>query len=223
MKVAIFGAGRLGSLLASRIPGTYRKVIIARRKQNAAALADEVGGIASDQYSAVRGCKVVLLAVPGPAVATVLQELAPHLDKNALVVNMATDLDTGEIAAQFLHLRIAAAKLIGHAREMGHGSPGIVMIDRVGPEEEELLTDLLGSLGPVVRDQEHKVRSANTAVAEEMVMAEQRLRARLQELGLEDELIRIAIRTTAPGILRSLSSGDAGPFVKEIARRISGN
>lgn len=220
MKVAILGAGRLGSLLASRIPGSYRKVIIGRRKQKAVALADEVGGIASDSVSAVRGCKVVLLAVPGPAIPAILPELAPHLDPGALLVNMATDLDTAELAEQFPRLRIVAAKVIGHAREMAHGAPGIIMLDRVSAEEEELLADMLGHLGRVVRDDEAKVRLANTAVAEEMVKAEQSLRARLQELGLDDELIRIAIKTTAPGVLRSLSDGDAGPFVQEIIRRV---
>lgn len=222
MKVAILGAGRLGSLLASRIPGSYRRVIIARRKQKAAALADEVGGIASDQLSAVRGCKVVLLAVPGPALPAILPELAPHLDPGAILVNMATDVATRDLADRFPRLRIVAAKVIGHAREMAHGLPGIVIMDGVTAAEEELLTDMLGNLGPVVRDREEKVRQANTAVAEEMVRAEQSLRARLQELGLEEDLIRIAIKTTAPGVLRSLSDGDAGPFVQEIIRRLRG-
>lgn len=222
MKVAILGAGRLGSLLASRIPGSYRRVIIGRRKQRAAALADEVGGIASDQLSAVRGCNVVLLAVPGPAIPVILPELVPHLEPNALVVNMATDLDTNEIAEQFPRIRCVAAKLIGHAREMAHGAPGIVMLDGVTAAEEELLADMLGNLGPVIKDREEKVRQANTAVAEEMVKAERSLRARLLELGLEEDLIRIAIKTTGPGVLRSLSDNDAGPFVQEIIRRVRG-
>lgn len=223
MKVAILGAGRMGSLLASRLPGSVRKVIISRRRQKAVALADEVGGIASDQLSAVRGCKVVLLAIPGPAIPGVVADLAPHVEPDALLVNMATDLDTEELAAQFPRLRFVAAKVIGHAREMAHGAPGIVVLDRVDPqEEEELLASLLGGLGPVVRDKEEKVLLANTAVAEEMVKAEAALRRRLEELGLEPELIRIAIKTTAPGVLRSLSDDDAGPFVQDVIRRLRG-
>ncbi|BDG60888.1 pyrroline-5-carboxylate reductase family protein [Caldinitratiruptor microaerophilus] len=222
MKVAIVGAGRMGSLLAARLPGSFRKVIIARRRARAVQLADEVGGVASDQLSAVRGCHVVLLAIPGPEIPNVLSDLAPHLDRDAIVVNMATDVPTEELAESFPDLRIVAAKVIGHAREMAHGSPGIVVLDRVNPEEEELLASILGGLGPVIRDSEEKVRLANTAVAEEMVKAELSLRRRLEELGLEPELIRVAIKTTAPGVMRSLSDGDAGPFVQDVIRRLRG-
>lgn len=222
VKVAIIGAGRMGSLLASRVPGSFRKVIISRRRQKAQALADEVGGIASDQLSAVRGCGVVLLALPGPSVGPLLADLQPHLDERALVVNMATDTDTEELAAACPNIQLAAAKVIGHAREMAHGSPGIVVLDRVNAEQEELLASILGGLGPVIQDDESKVRAANTAVAEEMVRAEQALRQRLEEVGLDSDLIRIAIKTTAPGIIRSLGDNDAGPFVQEVIRRVRG-
>ncbi|MFO7171449.1 MAG: NAD(P)-binding domain-containing protein [Bacillota bacterium] len=222
MKVAIIGAGRMGSLLANRLPGNVRKVIISRRRASAVELADEVGGIAADTLSAVRGCAVVFLAVPGPVLPNLLPDLAPHLEPEALVVNMATEVDTGDLAAQFPDLRLVAAKVIGHAREMVQGSPGIVVLDRVTPREEEVLANLLGGLGPVIRDREAKVMLANTAVAEEMVRAEQNLRRRLEDLGLEPDLIRIAIRTTAPGVLRSLSAGDAGPFVQDVIRRLRG-
>ena len=47
-KIAIIGAGPLASILAHRIPTTARKVIIGRPKAAAVALADEVGGIASE-------------------------------------------------------------------------------------------------------------------------------------------------------------------------------
>lgn len=222
MKVAIVGAGRMGTLVASRVPGSYRKVIISRRRQSAVALADEVGGIASDQLSAVRGCPVVLLVVPGSAVVPLVQDLQPHLDDNALLVNMATDVGTADLAETFPDLQFAAAKIIGHAREMAHGSPGVILLDRVNPEQEELLASILGGIGPVIRDDENKVRQANTAVAEEMVRAEIALRRRLEQLGLDPELIRVAVKTTGPGILRSLGDGDAGPFVQEVIRRVRG-
>lgn len=222
MKVAILGAGRLGSLLASRLPGHVRKVIISRRRQRAMALADEVGGIATDQISAVRGAAVVFLAVPESAISQVVPDLQPHLDRETVVVNMATDANTGELSEAYPQLRLVAAKVIGHAREMSLGSPGIVILDLVNDREEEILSNLLGGLGPVVRDDEEKVRQANTAVVEEVVRAAAALRQRLEALGLDAELIRIAIKTTAPGVFRSMGDGDAGPFVQDVIRRLRG-
>lgn len=220
LKVAIVGAGRLGTLLATRIPGSCRKVIISQQKAKAVTLADEVGGIASDQLSALRGCQVVFLAVPSSAVAQVVQDAIPHLDEQALVVNTATDLMTDELAARFPKVRLAAAKLIGHAREIAMGSPGVVVLDHVEGEDEERLRMLLAGLGAVTRDRESKILEANAAVVEVMVRAEADLRSRLQAIGLKNELIQAAITTTGPGVLRSLTAGDAGPFVQGVIERL---
>lgn len=218
-KVAIIGAGQMASILAHRIPGTVRKVIIGRRKAEAVALADEVGGIASDQVSAVRGCKVILLGIPGSAVPQVLADIQPHLAPEALVVNMATDLITAEVAVEG-NLHLAAAKVIGHAREMELGSPGVVVLDRVGPDQAEMLEALLEGVGPVVRGDERKVMAANTAIVEGMVKAEAELRRRLEEAGLDSELVPVAIGSAAPGVLRAVARGELGPFAQEIVRKM---
>lgn len=219
-KIAIVGAGRLGRLLADRLPRTCRKVIISRQKEHAIALADEVGGIASDQVAAVRGCDRIFLAVPGANLPGLLEELRPHLSKQSVLVNMATEWPTERVQAALPEHRVVAGKVIGHAREMAHGSPGVIVLDQADDALADELTALLSGLGPVVRASEEIVLQANTAVAEEMVRAEQRLRARLEQFGLPRDLIRVAITTTGPGVLRSLSEGDAGPFVQEIMTRL---
>lgn len=218
-KVAIIGAGHMASILAHRIPGSVRKVIIGRRKAEAVELADEVGGIASDQVSAVRGCRVIFLAVPGSAVPQVLSDLQPHLDAEAVVVNMATDLVTAELAEEG-EFQLAAAKVIGHVREMELGSPGVVVLDHVGPAEAEVLEPLLEGIGPVIRGDERKVMAANTAVVEVMARAEAELRRRLEEAGLDAELVPVAIGSAAPGVLRAMARGELGPFAQEVIRRM---
>lgn len=203
-KVAIIGAGRMATLLANRLPTTCRKVIIGKRKSRAALLADEVGGVASDQISAVRGCRVVFLALPAAAVAQVVQDASAHLEPNAIMANMALDLPTGDLTDQFPRLRVVAVKVIGHAGEMSQGAAGVVVIDRADDAEEELLRDLLDGLGTVVRGEESKVMAAGRAVVDVMSEAEATLRRRLSDLGLDRQAVAAAITTLGPGVLRSL-------------------
>lgn len=219
-KVAVVGAGRMGALLAHRMPGSFRKVIISRRKADAVALADEVGGVASDQYSAVRGCEVILLAVPGEAVTKVVSELAPHVDPNALLVNTATAVMTDDLAGAFPNLRFAAVKVVGDAQEMARGGPGAVLLDHVAEPEEELLRHLVSGLGPVARGRESVVMGANTAVVEVMARAETDLRNRLAAMGLQEPLVTAAIVTAGPGVLRSLAQGTPGPFARTVLARL---
>lgn len=219
-KVAIVGAGRMASILAHRIPGSVRKVIIARRRSEALALADEVGGVASEQMSTVRGCRLVFMAIPGSAVPAVLQEIQHHLSEQTLVINMATDLVTDELAQEFPSIRLASAKMIGHPREVELGSPGVVILDQVEPAETELLIPLLEGIGPVILGDERKVMLANTAIVEEMVRAEASLRQRLQEIGLDRDLLPVAVSAAAPGVLRAVARGELGPLAPVAVHKI---
>ncbi len=206
-KVAIVGAGRLGTLLAQRLPAGSRKVIIARRRESAQALADEVGGVASDSLAAARGAQAVLLAVPGEAVSTVLSGLAPHVEADTLVVNLAPDLLSSEVTHRFPRLNIVGAKLVGHAGDMLQGAEGAVVIEGGGSEVEEYLTDLLGGLGPVLPGREAEVQQAVSVVEEEMGRAAGAVRRRLEEMGLSQALVRVTLRAVAPGLLRDLDGG----------------
>ncbi|HLN60915.1 MAG TPA: NAD(P)-binding domain-containing protein [Symbiobacteriaceae bacterium] len=203
-KVAIIGAGRLGSLLAHRIPGSYRKVIISRERAEAGHLADEVGGIAADQPSAVRGCQLVFLtATDGTAVQWV-REVQPHLGEGTLVVNMVPDLATADLADEFASVHFAAAKLIGHPRELNLGTPGVVVLDLVDGETAERLTAMLSGLGTVSRGDEQMVAAVQHAIADTMAEVRSRLTDRLQKAGLSPALAESAIASVAPGVLWSV-------------------
>lgn len=205
-KIAIVGAGPLASILAHRIPSSARKVIIGRPKAAAVALADEVGGIASDQVSAVRGCRVVFLAVATPEVPQTVADIKPHLSEGALVVNMAPDLQTAELADD--GMRVAAAKIIGHHRELELGAPGVVVLDHVEPADADLLAKLLADLGPVVQGDEQTVQAAVRAVAEVLAGARDELHRRLVEAGLPARVVPAAIAAAGPGVLRALAAGE---------------
>ncbi|WP_374713623.1 pyrroline-5-carboxylate reductase family protein [Symbiobacterium terraclitae] len=204
-KIAILGAGPLASILARRIPRSVRKVIIGRPKAAAVALADEVGGIASDQASSVRGCRVIFLTVPAGEVAQALAEIQPHLSAGALVVNMSAELTVSDLA-ETAGVRIVAAKVIGHTDDMEQGSPGVVVLDQVGPDEAGLLEALLERVGPVVRGDERRVQAALEAIRDVMVGARDELRRRLSATGLPPAVVPVAIAAAAPGVLRAVAA-----------------
>jgi pyrroline-5-carboxylate reductase len=201
-KVAIVGAGRLGTLLATRIPASYRKVIISPDRAEAQGLADEVGGVASDQPSSVRGCQLVLLTASTPWVL----EIAPHMPEGALVVNMAPDLVTTDLQEALPRVSVVAAKVIGHTRELTLGTPGLVVLDHVDAESERKLTALLDGLGPVVRGEESMAAEVEAVIAQTMLEVRERLAERLQGAGLSAEMAETAIASTAPGVLWSLTT-----------------
>ncbi|HYG58794.1 MAG TPA: hypothetical protein VD902_12115, partial [Symbiobacteriaceae bacterium] len=157
---------------------------------------------------------------PGHAVASLVRDMIAHLAEDALVVNMAPDMSTGELSAEFPQVRLAAAKLVGHSRDLSLGVPGLVVLDHADEASEDLLRALLEGLGPAIRHSEALVVDATTAIAEVMVEAHGRLTARLTAMGIERHMALTAITAAGPGILRSLTEGDVGPFTQGIIDRL---
>jgi 8-hydroxy-5-deazaflavin:NADPH oxidoreductase len=81
VRVAIIGAGNVGSALARACAAADHEVIVSSRQpENAAKVAADVGGRAArSNRDAVEGADMVVLAVPSKAVATILDEVRPEI------------------------------------------------------------------------------------------------------------------------------------------------
>lgn len=188
-KVAILGGGLVAELLAFRLSKSWRKVIIDPSRARASALADEVGGIAADQPSAVRGCSILFVTASGTASERLLADAAPHVESGALVVNMAQDLSTAQVAAALPGVRLASAKVIGTERALRQGAAAVVVLQAPGREEEDLLAGLLEGIGSLVTADESVAAAVTTAAEAVLREAEGALRARLSELGLSRDTV----------------------------------
>jgi pyrroline-5-carboxylate reductase len=109
-KLAVLGAGKLGGILlraylkqglfeSSRVTATVRHA------ERASALAKELGiAVTTDNRKAVKGADVILLTVKPQTVAEVLQEIAPEIGAESLLVSVAASVPIG-----FVEQQLAAA------------------------------------------------------------------------------------------------------------------
>ena len=109
MKIAVLGAGRVGSTVgrlwhAAGHDVTFAALHAARPRALAAELGERAH--AASVADAVTGAEVVLVAVPGPAVTDVLQAVGP-LD-GRIVIDAANSLERGVFGQQQLTLRSLA-------------------------------------------------------------------------------------------------------------------
>jgi pyrroline-5-carboxylate reductase len=109
-RLAVIGAGKLGGILLRAFlkQGLFapnRVIATVKHAEKAAALAKELGiAVTTDNSEAVRGADVVLLTVKPQAVAEVLQQIAPEIAADALVVSVAASVPAG-----FVEQQLAAA------------------------------------------------------------------------------------------------------------------
>src|SRR6266702_7508243 len=109
-RLAVLGAGKLGGILlrAYLKQGLFvsnRVTVTVKHAERAAALAKELGiAVTTDNREAVKGADIILLTVKPQTVAEVLQEIAPEIGVQTLLVSVAASVPAG-----FVEQQLAAA------------------------------------------------------------------------------------------------------------------
>ena len=109
-KLAVLGAGKLGGILLRAFlkQGLFvsnRVIATVKHAERTAALAKELGiAVTTDNREAVKGADIVLLTIKPQTVAEVLQEIAPEIGADTLVVSVAASVPAG-----FVEQQLAAA------------------------------------------------------------------------------------------------------------------
>lgn len=216
MHVVVVGAGRLARLLVRAFPDDVAVGVVARRPlptgfpQRGLAVAPE----------ACAGAAAVFLAVPAASLEEAITGVVAYLSPHAVVVNVATEAGTAELARAWPSLRFVAAKFVGQATEMDRGGRGVVVMDHAEGDDAALVERLLEGVATVVHGDESTVLKVNRAVAEVMARAVSEARNQLAEFGVPDVLTTAALVTMAPGVVRALASDTEGPFLRDVTASI---
>ena len=117
-KLAVLGAGKLGGILlrAYLKQGLFSSgnvTATVKHRERSVALASELGvAVTTDNREAVKGADIVLLTVKPQTVAAVLQEIAPEISADTLLISVAASVPTGFLEQQL------AAKTDGKRNEV---------------------------------------------------------------------------------------------------------
>ena len=100
-RVAVIGTGKMGEALLSGMLRAGRKpsdvVVTARRPERADLLRERYGVQVMDNPAAVKAADTLILAVKPQDMAALLDELAPHVPDDRLVVSVAAGIPTAFI------------------------------------------------------------------------------------------------------------------------------
>src|SRR6266566_3286415 len=105
-QLAVLGAGKLGGILlrAYLKQGLFvseRVTATVRHSERAAALTKDLGvAVTTDNREAVKGADIILLTVKPQTVAEVLQEIAPEIGAQTLLVSVAASVPTSYVEQQ---------------------------------------------------------------------------------------------------------------------------
>lgn len=221
LKVAVVGAGRMGSIVAGQLPDDVEKLVIDTDLAKAQDVAKTCGASAYADLSAASDADIIALVLPTPAVPPVARNAAKVAKAGAIILNMATK-GTVEQETKDANpaLRFIDAKIIGHANSMKLGAPCYVVVNTDQEDEFEKIAHILPGYKKVVMGDSDVVPLINTVGSTEGIRAAVQCRKLLKQFNVPKEWEDIVIYTVCAGTMRSYVEGDLGEFARALADRL---
>jgi pyrroline-5-carboxylate reductase len=168
-KLAVLGAGKLGGILLRAylkqgLFGANRVNATVKHAERAAALSKELGiAVTNDNREAVKGADVILLTVKPQTVADVLQEIAPEIGAQTLLLSVAASVSTSYLEQRLAAASSAKNNKVAVVRAMpntpaavGCGMTAICRGTHAGPDHLEIARTMFDAVGrTVVLDEKH--------------------------------------------------------------------
>ena len=218
--IAVIGTGRMGSLISRRLAKDYNLILIDKNLRTCGDLALELGAIGTSEYSFIQKADFIITALSHLVLPKAVEEMSEHLKPQHVIINVSTDNEIDTFDPVKGKCKLAHAKIIGHAKEIGSGELPCILVGGENDEIEAKVAQIFSNMGVVCFGDESLVKKVNKIASEEGVRAAFGLQQRLEELDVPSEYISFAIRNVASGVMNAYALGDAGPFVQEIIEKI---
>lgn len=131
-KVAVYGLGNMGYLVAERIANHFQVSVFDINEETIAKAADEFGATAIREPAQVAEVAFVVLCLPTPAISlTVLQEIAPHLKRDTIIIETSTvnpyDMEQSARVLEPYGLAIIDASILAGVSQMAAGTASLLL------------------------------------------------------------------------------------------------
>ncbi|PVZ95585.1 pyrroline-5-carboxylate reductase [Amnibacterium flavum] len=231
--VAILGAGSMGGAILAGLtaPGVSvdSGIAVTTRSRSSAerVTADGVTVLTTDDdadanRAAVRGAKVVVLAVKPVGIAALASEIADALDSDAIVVSVAAGIPTSRIEAELPAGTAVVRAMPNTPATIGLGVTGLSAGSAVEPGALELVERVFSTMGAVHvidEDRQDALTSVSGSGPAYVFYFIEQLAAAARARGLDPELADALARETVHGAAALAASSDLD--AAELRRRVT--
>lgn len=224
-RLAILGLGKMGSILmqaflnqnvvrASDIRATVQHA------ERAATLAAKYGvQVTTDNRAAVRDADIVLLCVKPQTLGDLVQELAPELRPDQLIISIAASVPTSYIEKRLPERSPVIRAMPNTPSMVGAGMTAFCAGASIKPTDLEMVRKLFGTVGETVRvDEKHMdaVTGLSASGPAYIYMVMESLAEGGVKMGLpRDVAIKLAAQTVMGSAKMVLETGDHPALLKD--------
>jgi pyrroline-5-carboxylate reductase len=229
-RIAILGAGSMGGAILSGLlesGATSDGITVTNRTEVKAAglRSDRVTSLSSEadpdaNRAALRGARLVLVAVKPAMVPDLLHELRDAFEPDAIIVSVAAGVTTATmegIVPQAVFRAMPNTPSI-----VRRGVTGLAVGERATAADRALVRELFETVGAVIEVPEDQMNALSTISGSGpayVFFLIERLTEAARNLGFDEAQSRLMVEQTFLGASELLASSDAGP--EELRRRVT--
>lgn len=213
MKIAIIGAGNMGSSLVQCLePKGYRISISNPSDNKLAAIKSRFPSVETfrDNCLAVKGADVIFIAVKPHLVEPVLSELAPSLLSSQIIVSVAAGIGTQKLAAITESSSSPVFYVIPNTAISKGESMSFYCSARTEPSQEKTVESLLNNMGKSLKVDENHMSAYMSLSSCGIAYALRYIHAAMSgavEMGIKPEIAEAVICQTLKGAVSLLEEG----------------
>lgn len=222
MKVGLLGCGKMGSVIAKKLPDDMEKVIVDRNIEKLKKLSEIIKYEYSCNINSLSTCDIILVVLPENAVNQNIEEICKIAKQNSIVLNMSTNGKVDEnIKAKYKNINIIETKIIGQSTMIDKFNQPCAII--IGSDDEEIIEkikNVFKNFPYVEKGDVEKVPLAVSSATRQAIITCMDLKEKLNNLDIDKSWQEALFKTVLGGTINSFVDDTLGPFAKAIVNEI---
>jgi pyrroline-5-carboxylate reductase len=217
-KIAIIGTGNLGSSIARGLVKNNfpaENITATRRKVEQLISLSRIGiHTTDDNCEAVKRADIVILAVKPFKIETILDEIAPCLRNEHILVSAVSGISIETIKKHISNQEISICRIMPNTAIAINESMTCIAAPKTTPEEKEILTNLFSGLGESIFINEEMMDASTVLAACGIAFVMRFIRAMVQggiEIGFDSKTASLIANQTVKGAAELLIQNNLHP------------
>lgn len=217
-RIAIIGSGNLGAsiaggLLKENFPPS--NILLTRQKTELLEVFAQKGvHIGSDNVRAVQNANIIIIAVKPYKISEIIEEIAPHLQVNQLLISVVSGISIEKIKADLHNSEITVCRAMPNTAIAINQSMTCISAPQASDIQKKLITELFSGLGESVFINEELMDAATVLAACGIAFVMRFIRAMVQggiEIGFDSKTARLIANQTVKGAAELLIQNKLHP------------
>lgn len=222
MKVGILGCGKMGSVIAKKLPEDVDKVFVDRNEDKLELLSKDVDCKFSTSIDVLADVDIVAVILPESEVNTNIENICKIIKDGAIVLNMSTNGAVDKsIKETYKSINIVETKIIGQSSMIEKfNSPSAIVIGSEDKDIVDKIKYIFKNLPYVESGDVEKVPLAVQTATRQAIITCMDLKEKLNNLDVDASWQEALFKCVLNGTIGSFMDDTLGPFARKIVKEI---